>query len=139
MLEAYEVVHFKLRCRKFIEMVLRAAELNAAGDQSAKSNGLASDSGSQKMDLDQGSIAEAETLGHQAALSELEQDILLYGQSLQADYANSPRGDFASGLQEIWALMAYKNPLKEPQVMHLVDQHGRVVVAEELNSAILCE
>ncbi len=104
----------------------------------ANSNGLASDSSSQKMDLDQKSM-DMETTDSGVNLLELEQDMLLYGQSLQADYSNDSRGEFSSGLQEIWALMAYKNPLKEPHVKHLLDQQGRVLVAEELNSAILCK
>ena len=137
-LQTHNRVHFKLRCRKFIEMVRKAAELNMASEPSLKSNGLASDSNSQKMDLDQNGI-EMDSGENQAELLELEQDLLLYGQTLQADYVNDPRGEFASGLQEIWALMAYKNPLKEPLVKHLLDQQGRAVVAEELNSAILCK
>lgn len=137
-LPTHDRVHFKLRCRKFIEMVRRAAELSMASEPTVKSNGLAADSNSQKMDLDQNG-AEMDNGENQAELVELEQDLLLYGQTLQADYAKDPRGEFTSGLQEIWALMAYKNPLKEPQVKHLLDQQGRTVVAEELNSAILCK
>lgn len=137
-LPAYERVHFKLRCRKFIEMVRKAAELSMASEPSVKSNGFSADTNFQKMDIDQNG-AELETGESQAQLLELEQDMLVYGQSLQADYANDSRGEFANGLQEIWALMAYKNPLKEPHVKHLLDQQGRVVVAEELNSAILCK
>lgn len=72
-------------------------------------------------------------------LLELESDMLEYGQALQAEYANDPRKDVARALEDIWALVAYRNPLKEPQVSHLLDRTGRVAVAEELNSAILCK
>jgi hypothetical protein len=35
--------------------------------------------------------------------------------------------------------MAYQDPLNAKEVSHLLDPNGRVAVAEELNSAILCE
>ena len=74
-------------------------------------------------------------------MEQREQDeaTLMYGQSLAADYVNHTDGYFSTGLQEIWSLMAYKNPLEEPTVKHLLDQRGRAAVAEELNSAILCK
>ncbi|UZP35981.1 hypothetical protein NXS19_003797 [Fusarium pseudograminearum] len=70
-------------------------------------------------------------------LAELERSMLEYGQKLQEEYANDPRVEVSKALEEIWALVAYQNPLKEPQVSHLLDRNGRVTVAEELNSAIL--
>lgn len=117
----------------FIEMVRQAAELSAANQPSGKSHRPSSDSDSQTMDLDHDGGEQ------QKKLRLLEQDILIYGQGLQADYAFDDGDDYASALQEMWALMAYKNPLKEPHVKHLLDQQGRVTVAEQLNSAILCE
>lgn len=187
-LPAHEGVHFRLRCRKFIEMVRRASEMSedaeaarASSSPAAakKHNGFAGltnpiPSHKMDMDLDQGvSLTEAPADddeeeeeedeeeedeeddddyapggggSHVVALSALEQDILLYGRSLQADYGHhqerggsgSGGNTFATGLEQIWALMAYKKPLREPSVAHLFDQQGRAEVAEELNSAILC-
>lgn len=70
---------------------------------------------------------------------QLETEMLEYGQTLQAEYAEDSRKEVGKALDEIWSLIAYRNPLKEPQVSHLLDRKGRVTVAEELNSAILCK
>ncbi|KAF4983314.1 hypothetical protein FZEAL_1252 [Fusarium zealandicum] len=139
-LQDNEHVYFRLRCRRFIEMVRKAAQLNMLGD-SKQSNGHASGTAPQSMDLDlNGSenIAwEADGGENTAELAELERSMLEYGQKLQEEYANDPRKEVSKALNEIWALVAYQNPLKEPQVSHLLDRRGRVAVAEELNSAIL--
>ncbi|KAH7325955.1 concanavalin A-like lectin/glucanase domain-containing protein [Stachybotrys elegans] len=137
-LQDNEQVYFKLRCRKFIEMVRKAAQMSMASEQ-RKSNGHPMDTVSQEMDLDLNgndslSVEDAEAIRE---LRELEKDMLEYGQGLQAEYANDPRKEVMNALNEIWGLVAYKNPLKEPQVSHLLDRTGRVAVAEELNSAIL--
>lgn len=133
-----EQVYFKLRCRRFIEMVRKAAQLRMASDQ-RRSNGHGPD-----MELDFDNSGWAETMEtddaeSQAELLEVERDMLGYGQLLQAEYASDPRREVSQALGEIWALVAYSNPLKEPQVSHLLDRKGRVTVSEELNSAILCE
>lgn len=72
-----------------------------------------------------------------AGSGDLTEDALLYGQSLQAEYDGDKRREVRTALEEIFSLMAYQNPLKEPKVAHLLDRKGRVAVAEELNSAIL--
>lgn len=138
-----EEVYFKLRCRKFIEMVRKAAHLRAGGDPK-KSNGHKPGAGSQDMDVDlNGSdnnmIMEGEAGEPQPELLKLEQEMLEYGQTLGAEYGTDTRKEISKALAEIWALVAYANPLKESQVSHLLDRKGRVAVAEELNSAILCK
>lgn len=141
-LQDNEHVDFRLRCRRFIEMVRKAAQLNMLND-SKKSNGHATEA-PHDMDLDMNgsestvwATLDADAVENSAELVELERSMLEYGQSLQAKYANDPRKEVAKALNEIWALVAYRNPLKEPQVSHLLDRKGRVAVAEELNSAIL--
>jgi hypothetical protein len=120
-------------------MVRKAAEL------SIKYDGKRGSDLGQEMDLDvnggHGWEDDMETDGgdHGAELTKLENKMLKYGQSLQGEYASDTRKEIGKALNEIWALVAYKNPLKEPQVSHLLDEKGRVTVAEELNSAILCE
>lgn len=136
-LQDNEQVYFKLRCRKFIEMVRKAAELSMKYDSNR--------GGEQEMDLDlNGSHGWADNMDtdggdHRAELTKLETKMLKYGQSLQGEFAGDSRKEIGKALNEIWALVAYKNPLKEPQVSHLLEERGRVTVAEELNSAILCE
>lgn len=139
-------VHFRLKCRKFIEMVRRAAQMHMASD-SSRSNGHAGVTNAQTMDLDQSGNdnttwdvnMDSEALEISPELVELERSMLVYGQSLQAEYMADSRKDVTKALAEIWVLVAYKNPLKEPKVSHLLDRKGRVAVAEELNSAILCK
>lgn len=127
MLLENEQVHFRLRCRRFIEMVRQTAVLNMKHDSR-------SDIAEMDLDFDHPSPKDAEV---QAELLELERSMLAYGQALQAEYATDPRREVSKALDEIWSLVAYRNPLKEPQVSHLLDRKGRVAVAEELNSAIL--
>lgn len=87
------------------------------------------------MELDGDSEDFGENTG--VASGDLTQVALLYGQSLQAEYAGDERREVRTALEEIFSLMAYQNPLKESKVAHLLDRKGRVAVAEELNSAIL--
>ncbi|KAH8699560.1 concanavalin A-like lectin/glucanase domain-containing protein [Ilyonectria robusta] len=141
-LQDNEHVDFRLRCRRFIEMVRKAAQLNMLND-SKKSNGHATEA-PHDMDLDMNGSEStvwatlgADAVENSAELAELERTMLEYGQSLQAKYRDDPRKEVEKALNEIWALVAYRNPLKEPQVSHLLDRKGRVAVAEELNSAIL--
>lgn len=70
----------------------------------------------------------------------LDEEMLEYGQSLQADFGDNTLATGSSGvLSELWSLMAYEDPLNEPHLEHLLNNDGRVVVAEELNVAILCK
>jgi hypothetical protein len=135
-LEENEHVYFKLRCRKFIELVRKAAQLNMRNE--AKGNKHVNNQ-TMNIDLNGSENASWETDGGENAteLAELEHSMLEYGQKLQEEYANDQRVEVSKALNEIWALVAYQNPLKEPQVSHLLDRNGRVTVAEELNSAIL--
>jgi len=135
-LKTNKLVHFKLRCRYFIELVRKTDELRQAIESQTKRNGVSADSNSQGMEIDQngnagGGSSSAEVLA-------LETEMLEYGQTLQADYSDSTVASGSSGvLDELFSLMAYQHPLQEPQLQHLLDQDGRVVVAEELNVAIL--
>ncbi|RSL40781.1 hypothetical protein CEP53_013154 [Fusarium sp. AF-6] len=139
-LQDNEHVYFRLRCRRFIELVRKAAQLNML-NETKNSNGHGSNAAPQSMDIDLNgsdtSAWEADGGENTAELAELERSMLEYGQKLQEEYANDPRKEVSKALNEIWALVAYQNPLKEPQVSHLLDRRGRVAVAEELNSAIL--
>lgn len=127
-----EQVHFRLRCRRFIEMVRKAALLNME-------LGSSGSNGAQDMDVDLDGDHDA--TGDDGKLHdqyrELEASMLDYGKVLQSEYAGDPRKEVTQALENIWTLLGYSNPLKEPTVAHLLDRQGRVAVAEELNSAIL--
>ncbi|EOO02687.1 putative ran-binding protein [Phaeoacremonium minimum UCRPA7] len=131
-----EQVYFRLRCRKFIEMIRREAEMNLIEEK--RSNGHTH---TEDMELDEAATWEqmdTEDSGDgQVNADDLTLETLAYGQSLRAEFADDPRREVSKALNEIFALMAYQNPLKEKEVAHLLDRKGRVTVAEELNSAIL--
>ncbi|KAK6217523.1 SPRY domain-containing protein [Colletotrichum tabaci] len=139
-----EQVYFRLRCRKFIEMVRTAAEMRAASE-TKKSNGHNVDISAQAMDLDangteNGAWDQMDTEDSTEVpldINELEIATLQYGQELHAEFKDDPRREVTKHLADIYALLAYANPLKEKDVVHLLDRKGRLAVAEELNSAIL--
>ncbi|CZR53247.1 uncharacterized protein PAC_03125 [Phialocephala subalpina] len=145
-----EHVYFRLRCRKFIEMVRQAAELQNFSSKSSmkKSNGHNGDwyddiiNHDMELDDHQNSnnydrMDTEELPENQNEYSQLLQDTLEYGRILQAEFQNDPRREVKKGLDDIFALMAYQDPLNAKEVSHFLDTNGRMAVAEELNSAIL--
>lgn len=103
------------------------------GGEKLKRNGRNRNPIGEDMELDD----EMEDLDGVSGSGDLTEDALLYGQSLQAEYAGDKSREVRTALEEIFSLMAYQNPLKEAKVAHLLERKGRVNVAEELNSAIL--
>lgn len=140
---------FRLQCRKFIEIIRREAELkiiasgNGSGsndDAIRQSNGHSRQASQQNMDLDDIDMVGDGTDHQQSESNEtraLATEAIEYGKSLQAQYAGITDPVIVESLAEIFSLFAYENPLKHSEVVHLVDQRGRVAVAEELNAAIL--
>lgn len=125
-------MHFKLRCRYFIEMVRKNAELRQEIELQNKRNGVSTE----KMEIDQNGQGTPPS----APMPPLDDEMLEYGSTLQAEFGDSTMANGSGGvLNELWSLMAYENPLQEPHLQHLLDQNGRVMVAEELNVAILCK
>ncbi|KAI1091939.1 SPRY domain-containing protein [Rostrohypoxylon terebratum] len=128
-------VHFKLKCRTFIEMVRKSAELG--NPNAKKSNGHSFDDHPNKMDVDENGFPDQmEEDGMEAQISQddLLTETIKYGQSLQAEYMDDSR---SKTLNEVFSLLAYPNPLQVKEVAPLLDRKGRVAVAEELNAAIL--
>ena len=64
------------------------------------------------------------------------QETLAYGQALQAEFGDRQNKEVKDSLNAIFAMFAYEDLWKSPTA-HLLEQSGRVLVAEELNSAIL--
>ncbi|KAI0144085.1 SPRY domain-containing protein [Hypoxylon sp. NC0597] len=131
-------VYFKLRCRSFIEMVRKSAELS--NPSSKKSNGHSPDDIPNKMDVDENGFAdqmEEDGLESQIDQEELLAKTIEYGQSLEAEFRDDPRREITKTLNEVYSLIAYPNPLQSKEAAPLLDRKGRVAVAEELNSAIL--
>ena len=167
-------VYFRLRCRKFIEMIRREAEMNRslqeagvktkgtsharhhAGTDTQRTHNqhpsggedaMMTEGEEEMMDTEEYGTEEHpsrtgnpedETMEMGAAgVSDLCQDALEYGQELRDEFKNDPSPEVSKHLYEIFALMAYPNPLDVKEVAHLLERRGRVAVAEELNSAIL--
>jgi Ran-binding protein 9/10 len=140
-----EQVYFRLRCRKFVEMIRKEAELN----QAIKKRGMTPKRYSSALEDDEEMTEadESSTWGEEmdtedgldggVVVSKLSQEALLYGQELRSEFHADPRREVSKHLDEIFALIAYPNPLEVKEVAHLLDRTGRVAVAEELNSAIL--
>jgi Ran-binding protein 9/10 len=141
-------VYFRLRCRKFIEMVRRSAEASSSGSNNntgsaKKSNGHSFDDVPNAMDVDENGFSDQMDTEDGVDLADMDQDDLLketiaYGQALQAEFKDDTRREVRKALHDVFALMAYPNPLQVKEIAPLLDRKGRVAVAEELNSAILC-
>ncbi|KAJ5109737.1 SPla/RYanodine receptor SPRY [Penicillium argentinense] len=159
-LEAQPQIQFKLRCRKFIEMMRNVQDLTEAMNDSKAEANLRSRPASpnnenaifdQEMELDGsenmgGVKLEPEDLKMDtdgdvpsptvARFNELLTEAVQYGQRLRLDYNSGGEGVDLKMLDEVFSLVCYADP-KSSIHGHYLDSEGRVAVAEELNSAIL--
>lgn len=138
-----EHVYFRLRCRKFIEMIRQSAEMQNPPKKSNGHNGdWYDDIINNDMDLDdhhQNSnwdrMDTEDASENQAAF--LQETVVAYGRDLRAEFKDDPRREVQKALEDAFALIAYPDPLNSKEVAHYFDPNGRVAVAEELNAAIL--
>lgn len=151
-----ENIYFKLRCRKFIEMIRECNELTSqcqstyaskhAASNPNKRNSAATDEYDFQMELDEQfgvnnptpslDDVDEDVEDKQAQLQQLTANTIGYGQELCAEFANDQRREVKQALKDTFALIAYENA-KESSLAPLLEIEGRVPVAEELNSAIL--
>lgn len=154
-----ENIYFKLRCRKFIEMIRDCNDLNslckpaqpskhAGASNPNKRDSTATDEYDFQMELDEqfgvnNPVPSLDNLDDeddiedkQAKLQQLTANTIAYGQELGAEFANDPRKEVKQALKDTFALIAYENA-KESSLAPLLEIDGRLPVAEELNSAIL--
>lgn len=158
MLRANEDIYFKLRCRKFIELIRRCTELleaskvadnkqrsgaNSTNGHSVEDtttfdmeiddqvpNGSTDLDGTDEMDTDDRPISGL------AKYDILQQQAIEYGQELQSEFKDDPRREVKKALEDTFSLIAYEDARKS-KMAWLMDKDGRAVVAEELNGAIL--
>ncbi|RDW62743.1 hypothetical protein BP5796_11045 [Coleophoma crateriformis] len=143
-------VYFRLRVRKFVEMIRQGAEIHNATSMNGtkKSNGHADnwydDNINQEMELDDHTTQnnnwdKMDTGEPSDSLKYLNlmNETIEYGRVLQAEFKDDQRREVSKALEDAFALMAYPDPTNAKEVAHLLDPSGRVAVAEELNSAIL--
>jgi hypothetical protein len=148
-----ENIYFKLRCRKFIELIRRCTELTTPTKRSTANghhNGAVTDDYDifdHQMELDDQfattdghwgaeSMDTEEPADSSAKYEALLQEAITYGQELQAEFRNDPRREVKKALRDTFALLAYPDA-RESSLAPLLEVSGRVPVAEELNSAIL--
>ncbi|KAF5005560.1 hypothetical protein F66182_15927, partial [Fusarium sp. NRRL 66182] len=127
---------FKLRCRKFLEMMCKCSDSSSAATTVAKreeemevDDGFSDDEG---MDTEESRTAVDDT----AKFHELLTEAVQYGQQLRMDYPSDEYGGDKQYLEDIFSLVAYPDPRSSVHGHHL-DASGRVSVADDLNAAIL--
>jgi len=79
---------------------------------------------------------ETEEVGNSMRYEENLNETLRYSQELKIAYKDDPSKEVKDTLTAIFALFAYEDPRVSP-IAAVMDQSGRVPVAEELNAAIL--
>lgn len=145
-----EHIYFRLRSRKFIEMIRRAAEIrsvtmNGGKKSSGHTGDWYDDMINHDMELDEPPMSHNgwdrmdTEVAHdsQTDYTRLLDDTIEYGQELQAEFQHDPSREIQKSLQDAFALLAYEDPINSKEVSHLLKREGRVSVAEELNAAIL--
>ncbi|KAK5096312.1 hypothetical protein LTS08_007568 [Lithohypha guttulata] len=153
-LEAHPQIFFQLKCRKFVELVLKAARIDKSRDTLRRNkhpgNGAASqpsavdDVFESAMELDeeqQTSLnghgkAPMQTNPESEEYNQLIAQTIEYGQSLKEEYGEKGNPEQDKILHDIFSLMPYYDP-SPSQNGHLLDSSGRTKVSEDLNSAIL--
>lgn len=148
-LRANSRIYFRLRCRKFVEMIRKGAEIlddpTEKKPKSTNGNSAAvSDDGFEpEMDLDDQSNSvddwdkmETEEADHGLTYQDHLSDTVRYGQELRFEFKDDRNKYVEDAFKDIFAMFAYRDPRKSP-TSHLLDRGGRAPVAEELNSAIL--
>jgi hypothetical protein len=107
-LEDNYLINFKLRCRKFVELVRRSIPKTDAMTDAGPS----------------------ETRDGVASAIE-------YGQQLRQDYKDDNTPYVVDTLSTIFSLLAYEDPSVSRELAYLLDKDELLPLAEELNSAIL--
>uniref|UniRef100_D8QKH9 B30.2/SPRY domain-containing protein n=2 Tax=Schizophyllum commune (strain H4-8 / FGSC 9210) TaxID=578458 RepID=D8QKH9_SCHCM len=143
------IMLFKLRCRRFVEMILEAAEeKKRAVAEGAVDGAVGSfdtldddDEEDDSMDIDEGATAlnggsssESTMSAHERAL----QAALLYGRALWNDYKRDPRPEVRALSERTFGIVAFDDPLEAGGIAAEVAGHAaRTELGNELNQAIL--
>ena len=144
MLEENPQIVFRLKCRKFIELIRKTIELQTQNSPipGSTTNGHSQDTDvfDQDMEMDGSNDGEewdkmdTEEASSSIKYQELVQEAMEYGQMLNREYRDDKPKKKA--LDDAFSLWAYDDA-KSSVHGHLLESSGRVPVAEELNAAIL--
>lgn len=146
-LEQQEVLRFRIKCRKFIEMMRSCAQAQNHVSECQLLQDiprqLEDDAETEKQELDVTMADVTYPPGIDQDVPSVDKDTktlldeaILYGQHLQSLYAAPTNPIFRSGLEEAFSLLAYSDPLNSP-LAHLLSPSLRVEIAEDVNRAIL--
>ena len=147
---------FKLRCRKFVELIIEAAELkkkmtrledgiaeveddfglidmDVDDDASGGMNGFCGESPRLILPSTGGPWAGATPSTYESALNKA----IAYGQTLQADYKTDTRTEVQGLFMKTFGIVAYEDPTEAEEVADVVSVETRFHLANELNKAIL--
>ncbi|KIY66812.1 SPRY-domain-containing protein [Cylindrobasidium torrendii FP15055 ss-10] len=127
------IMLFKLRCRKFVELVMETVELKKALKARTTTPAKVEEDlvMTDGMDVDgPGDAAMDET---EAALN----SAIAYGQALANDYRHDERAEVKTVFMKTFGILAFEDPRKEPSVADVVGQDEKIALANELNQAIL--
>ena len=161
-----EDVYFQLRCRKFVEMMRRYAELQSGSAPSEighNGHSTSDETFDNQMELDDQLNRESTKQNNQPQQQLSEEDVdmdtptaslptkatqmtsadylttaLVYGQELQAEFGSDDRPEVKEQLRQLFAIVAYVDP-RDSVVGEMLDKRGRVGIAEGINGAILGE
>lgn len=144
-LQQNEVLQFRLRCRKFIEMMRACAQAGEFNEKSEVVEWLNQDTSVpdekngcdvSMEDISRPLVRDTYHNGPQKDSKVLLDEAIQYGQQLQSIYANQPNPIYRTGLEQAFSLLAYSDPLASP-VSHLLLPSLRAEIAEDINRAIL--
>jgi hypothetical protein len=156
-----ELIQFRLRCRKFVEMFRTRKGKNTEprrGRRRLDKGKAPMDMSDSRMDLDDdpnGPPGDMDTedddesdmhddeeeddedeAGEEQAADLMDLDRIVYGRELTKQYSGHAREEIRDELQTAIGLMAYPDP-KDGPLKELLEERGRVPIADQLNSAIL--
>jgi len=138
-----ELLYFRLRRRKLVEMIREVAETvhdGSVGYSKKSYNGTVAENGFDgDMDIDDPPHDSSEWGGMDVEEDDVKNALdaaVEYGQQLCVKFSSDTRPEIKKPLEEAFSLLAYTDP-RSSVLAHLLDDDGRVADAEELNSAIL--
>ena len=153
-----EMTHFRLKCRKLVEMIGVVSEVSTHSSTNNNSTSKIQqhqqphqdehmeDVFGRDMDMDDhssggGEWERMEVEEEENGIAQVKEPLdaaVQYAQKLRSDFQADKRPEIRKALEESFSLVAYQDP-KKSILSHLFDEDGRIAVAEELNSAILGE
>lgn len=147
-LEDNSIILFKLRSRKFVELIRKsipgnidiemtdAVTSNASNvsttELTAESNNIMPVTDATSSSLSSSSSNTDNNGSNSSILVAIE-----YGQKLRQDYKNDERPFVVEHLSNIFSLLAYEDPSTSREFSYLLDREELIPLAEELNSTLL--